>query len=135
MGEELRALCRQGALVVLMPPLKGTLELGLNQASQVILDGDAQILAFDKRLDSQRWGDGPPDTGALRLVGDGPDLRFDPPGSSKLSFCQASFGDGALLVATWDIPGKAGLSPSPAYLLDKIFARFQRMARPGETKP
>jgi len=134
-GEELRALCHHGALVLLMPPLKGTLELGLNQADQIILDGDARILAFDKRLDARRWGDGPPAAGTLRLVGDGPSLRFDQAGGSKLTFCQATFGDGVLVATTWDIAGKGELSPSPVYLLNEIFARFQRMAKPGEPKP
>jgi len=133
-GEDLRKIAAKGALVVALAPA-GALGLDFNLADQVTLGANAQILKFDKKLDCEFWGEGVPAAKALRLGAedDSPTLEVVDAQRTKLTFCQARYGLGAVIVTTWDVAGKAELSPTPVYLLAKIFERFTYLALPEES--
>ena len=134
LDKDLVNICLTGANVIIINPKAGSLSLRTESFKNLILARNDKVTEYDKKFDSEKWGDSPPNGKFLNLIpldtGVGIEISEK---KNTFTFMSAKIGKGELLICTWDIFGKADKSPSPLYLLDKIITESEKR-RNGESE-
>ncbi len=120
-------MCTDGARVIIVNPESGTIGLDTASFKEISIADNAKIAEFDKNFDCEYWAASAPAERSFRLVpfdgGVGIEIQKRQNGHT---FMSAKTEDGELLVCSWDIFGKAGDSPTPAYLFEKLIVNFNK---------
>ena len=93
----------------------------------MIFSCNEKIIDFDKKFDSERWGNAPPNEKSLNLIPFDNGVAVEVTANrSSFTFMSVKIGKGELVICTWDIFGKAEKSPSPVYLLEKLISDAEK---------
>ncbi|HBC86684.1 MAG TPA: hypothetical protein DCZ94_07010 [Lentisphaeria bacterium] len=127
--KELVNICSAGTNILIINPKAGILPLKTESFRNMILSRNEKIMDFDKKFDSEKWGDSPPNEKSLNLVPVDTGAGIEVSGNKNaFTFMSAKIGKGELVIFTWDIFGKIEKSPTPVYLLEKLIAGIKQEA-------
>ncbi|MFZ2656549.1 MAG: hypothetical protein WAX69_16570 [Victivallales bacterium] len=130
--KELVNICSSGSSILIINPAGGILPLKTESFRNMIFSRNEKIMDFDKKLDSDKWGDAFPNEKSLNLVpSDNGVAVVVADNRTGFTFMSAKIGKGELVICTWDIFGKIEKSPTPVYLLEKMMSESEKR-RTGE---
>ncbi|MFA6293000.1 MAG: hypothetical protein WC637_14530 [Victivallales bacterium] len=135
--KDLFNICSSGSNILIINPKAGLLPLQTEKFKNLNFSRNDKIVDFDKKLDSDRWGNSQPNENSLNLVPFDNGIAVEVAGKrNSFTFMSAKIGKGELVICTWDIFGKADKSPTPVYLLDKLLSESEkrRMGEPEKVK-
>ncbi|MFA6566628.1 MAG: hypothetical protein WCS96_00300 [Victivallales bacterium] len=125
--KDLVNICSGGANILIINPKAGTLPLKTESFRNMIFSCNEKIIDFDRKFDSERWGDFPPNEKSLNLIPLDSGVAIEVAGNRNFfTFMSAKIGKGELVICTWDIFGRIEKSPTPVYLLEILMSESEK---------